>query len=144
MTALAFGYLKTAEALAKRGAPVEDLRAAAGLGRADDVARLLPGADDHSRHVALALAAQLGHVAVLRLLLDVGEDPNRFNPEEYHSHATPLHQAVCSDHADAVRLLVERGARLDVKDTIYDGTPLDWAVYGKRTGIAEYLRVRGR
>jgi hypothetical protein len=39
-------------------------------------------------------------------------------------------------------LLVERGARLDIPDTIYSGTPLDWAVYGERAEIAEYLRSR--
>ena len=49
---------------------------------------------------------------------------------------------VWSIHADVVRLLVERGARLDMRDTIYDGTPLDWAVYGGRTEIAEFLRER--
>jgi hypothetical protein len=43
-------------------------------------------------------------------------------------------------HVNEVRVLVERGARLDLKDTIYDGTPLDWATYGERTAIAEYLR----
>ena len=36
--------------------------------------------------------------------------------------------------------LVERGARLDLRDRIYDGTPLDWAVYGERSEIADYLR----
>jgi ankyrin repeat protein len=46
-------------------------------------------------------------------------------------------------HLDVVRLLVERGARLDIKDTIYQGTPLGWALYGKQTEIAEYLRGRG-
>jgi hypothetical protein len=39
-----------------------------------------------------------------------------------------------------VRLLVARGARLDVRDTVYQGTPLDWAEFGKRTEIATYLR----
>jgi hypothetical protein len=38
-----------------------------------------------------------------------------------------------------VRLLVERGARLDIRDTVYDGTPLDWANYGQKTAIAESL-----
>jgi hypothetical protein len=37
-------------------------------------------------------------------------------------------------------LLVERGARLDIRDTVYVGTPLGWADYGGRTAIAEYLR----
>jgi hypothetical protein len=140
MTALAFGYPKTAEALAKRGAPVDNIAAAAGLGRLEEAARLLPDADSESKHVALALAAQHGHADIVRLLLDAGEDPSRYNPEGYHSHATPLHQAVWSNHAEVVRLLVERGARLDIQDTVYQGTPLDWAIYGKREAIAEYLR----
>jgi ankyrin repeat protein len=80
---------------------------------------------------------------VVRLLLDAGEDPSRYNPDGYHSHATPLHHAALSNHADVVRLLVERGARLDIEDTVYHGTPLDWANHGKRTEIAEYLRARG-
>ncbi len=143
LTALAFGYRDTAEALARRGAPVDDLAAAAGLGRLDEAVRLLPAADDRSRHAALALAAQHGHADVVRLLLDAGLDPNRLNPDGYHAHSTPLHQAVWNDHAEVVRLLVERGARLDVRDTLYQGTPLDWAVHGGRTAIAEYLRGRG-
>ena len=36
--------------------------------------------------------------------------------------------------------LAERGARLDVRDRIHDGTPLDCAEHGNRFGIAEYLR----
>jgi hypothetical protein len=139
-TALAFGYRDTAEALARRGAPV-DLPAAAGLGRTEDVARLLPAADAETRHVALALAAQHGQAGVVRLLLDAGEDPSRYNPEGYHAHSTPLHQAVWADHLDVVRLLVERGASLDVKDQLYEATPLDWAIYGKRDAIADYLRA---
>lgn len=140
LTALAFGYLDTAEALARRGARLDSLPAVAGLGRIEDAERLLPEADGPTRHAALALAAQHGHAAVVRLLLDAGEDPSRYNPDGYHSHSTPLHQAVWADHMDVVRLLVERGARLDVQDTVYQGTPLDWAVYGGRTEAAEYLR----
>lgn len=142
LTALAFGYRDTAEALARRMPPRDDLAAMAGLGRREDVARLLRAADSRSKHVALALAAQHGHTDVVGLLLDAGEDPSRYNPDGYHAHSTPLHQAVWANHADVTRLLVERGARLDVRDTVYDGTPLDWAIYGKRTAMAEYLRGR--
>jgi Ankyrin repeats (3 copies) len=143
MTALAFGYLPAAQALARRGARVDNVSAAAGLGRVEDTARLLPHADGPSRHAALALAAQHGHADVVRLLLDAGEDPSRYNPDGFHAHSTPLHQAVWSNHAEVVRLLVERGARLDIRDTIYQGTPLGWAVYGGRTAIADYLRDQG-
>jgi ankyrin repeat protein len=140
MTALAFGYIDTARALVRRGAPVKTLEAAAGIGLLDDAQRLLPGAAADSRHAALALAAQHGHGGVVSLLLDAGEDPSRYNPEGFHGHSTPLHQAVWSDHLDVVRTLVERGARLDVRDTVYGATPLGWAEYGGRTAIAEYLR----
>jgi peptide-methionine (S)-S-oxide reductase len=78
------------------------------------------------------------------LLLDAGVDPSQYNPEGFHAHSTPLHQAVWANRETVVRLLVERGARLDMRDLVHDGTPLDWAVYGKRTEIADYLRDRGR
>jgi len=44
---------------------------------------------------------------------------------------------------DAVKVLVEGGASLDVKDTIYEGTPLGWAEYGEQAEIAAFLRERG-
>jgi ankyrin repeat protein len=143
MTALAFGYGNTAEALARRGARVNNIAAAAGLGRLVEATQLLPSADGESRHRALALAAQHGHVDVVRLLLDAGEDPNRYNPDGNHSHSTPLHQAVWATHEGVVRFLVERGARLDIKDTAHEGTALDWAIYGERTEIEKHLRGQG-
>ena len=142
LTALAFGYLDAAEALVRRGAQISNLAAAAGLGRADIAARLLPGADAETRHRALALAAQNGQAETAGLLLDAGEDPNRYNPQGNHPHSTPLHQAALGGHAAVVHLLVERGARLDIKDTGYHGTPLDWAIHGKQEEIAAYLRNR--
>jgi ankyrin repeat protein len=141
-TALAFGHQETAQALARRVKYLEDLAVAAGLGRVEEVKRLLPSANPLARHTALALAAQHGQLEVVRLLLDAGEDPNRYNPEGFHAHSTPLHQAVWAEHADVVRLLVERGARLDMRDTVYDATPLDWAMYGRKTAIAEFLGDR--
>src|SRR5689334_6093674 len=82
------------------------------------------------------LAAQHGHLDIVRLLLDAGEDPSRYNPEGNHGHSTPLHQAVISGRSEIVRLLVERGARLDIRDTIYNGTPLGWAEYCNQPEIA--------
>lgn len=139
-TALVFGYIDAARALVRRGAPVETLPIAAGLGDADAVARLLPATDAAARHSALALAAQLGHAAVVALLLDAGEDPNRFNPEGHHSHSTPLHQAACAGHTAVVRLLVERGARTDIADRLWQGTPLGWAEHCGQPEAAALLR----
>ena len=142
MTALAFGYGDAAETLARRGARVDTLAAAAGLGRLADVRQLLATAASEERHRALALAAQHGHAEIVRLLLDAGEDANRYNPKHYHGHATPLHEAVWHGREAVVRLLVERGARLDIRDAMYHATPLGWAEYGGRTEIARYLRER--
>jgi hypothetical protein len=143
MTALAFGYVETARSLARRGAAPDTLSAAAGLGLVDEARRLLASADEKERHVALALAAQHGNTEIVRMLLDAGEDPNRYNPERWHGHSTPLHQAIAADHPDVVRLLVERGARTDIRDTIYDGTALGWAEYCERPAIADWLRAQG-
>ncbi len=134
-----------AEVLARRGATI-DLPTAAGLGRVEDAAGLLPSADSEARHRALSLAAQQGHAAIVGLLLDAGEEPNRYNLEGNHAHATPLHQAVLGGHEAVVRLLVERGVRLDIRDTIWQGTPLGWAIYGggrAHAGMAECLRSLG-
>jgi ankyrin repeat protein len=142
LTALAFGFIDFARMLERRGARVETLSAAAGLGLTPRAGELLPAASAPDRHRALALSAQLGHRDVVELLLDAGEDPNRFNPKGNHAHSTPLHQAALAGHEDVVRLLVERGARLDIRDTIYEGTPSGWADHGGRKGIADYLRSR--
>jgi ankyrin repeat protein len=99
-----------------------------------------PGPEE--RRLAFALAAQFGHANIVEMLLDAGEDPNGYNPVGAHSHSTPLHQAALAGHHDVVRLLVEHGARLDVKDTIWQGTPEGWATHARKTDIAEYLRAR--
>jgi len=67
---------------------------------------LLVGASGEDRHLALSVAADLGYVETVRLLLDAGENPNRYNPVGGHSHATPLHQAAGRGHEEVVQLLV--------------------------------------
>jgi ankyrin repeat protein len=132
------GELESVQALIGRGARV-NLSVAAALGRVEDFGRLLSSSDGRDRHLALALASQFGHVEIVRLLLDAGEDPNRYNPVGGHSHATPLHQAAGAGNAQLVRLLVERGARVDMKDILWQATPAGWAIHEGRTEIAEYL-----
>lgn len=142
-TALVFNMCEAADALERRGAPIDTLAAAAGLGRLEEVRRMLPSAPANDRHRAVALAAQCGRADALGALLDAGEDPNRFNPPGTHSHSPPLHQAIAAGHLNVVKLLVERGARLDIKDTIYEGTPLGWARHCDRPDIASYLASIG-
>jgi Ankyrin repeats (many copies) len=44
--------------------------------------------------------------------------------------ATALHAAAYSGSADTVRLLLDRGAGIEARDTSWDSTPLDWAAVG--------------
>ena len=117
-----------------------DLPVAAALGRNAEVERLLSTATPADRHLAMAVAAQFNHVECLRLLLDAGENPDRYNPFGGHSHSTPLHQAAGSGHMAVVHLLVERGARLDQKDVLWHGTPANWAAHEGNPEIEAYLR----
>ena len=133
------GGFEGVNALLRRGARM-DLPVAAALGRYEDVVRLLPNSTSRERHLAFALASQFGHVETVRLLLDAGEDPNRYNPVGCHSHSTPLHQAALAGHMEVVRLLVERGARLDLKDVFWHGTAAGWANYGKKAEVEAYIR----
>ena len=133
------GEWEAAHALIRRGARI-DLPIAAALGRIEDFRRLLPNAGSDDRHLALALASQFNRIEIVRLLLDAGEDPNRYNPRGGHSHSTPLHQAAAGGYEEMVRLLVERGARLDLKDVLWHGTPAGWARHEGKTEIEAYLR----
>jgi hypothetical protein len=133
------GETQALNALIRRGGRI-DLPVAAALGSIDDFRRLLPASDEDERHLAFALAAQYGHVEIVRMLLDAGEDPSRYNPVGGHSHATPLHQAAGVGNFEMVRLLVEWGARLDLKDVLWGGTPADWARHGGKKEIEAYLR----
>jgi len=133
------GELEAVNALIRHGARI-DLPVSGALGRIEDACRLLVGASSEERHLALTLAADFGHIEIVRLLLDAGEDPNRYNPVGSHSHATPLHQAAGRGHDEVVRLLVERGARLDLQDILWRATPADWAKHAGKTEIEAYLR----
>ena len=144
ITALVFGVTDAARALVERGAPVDTLAAAAGLGRLQQVREMMASAGADDRHRALALAAQLGYGEIVSLLIDAGEDPNRFNPPGAHAHSTPLHQAICAGHLDVVTLLIEKGARPDIEDKIHRATPLAWAEYCRQPAIVEYLVNLGR
>lgn len=139
--ALVHGEFEAVETLLRHGGTM-DVAVAAGLGRTADVRQTLPSADSLSRHRALALAAQHGHAEIVTLLLSAGEEPNRYNPVGCHSHSTPLHQAALAGHLQVVQILVQHGARADLHDTLYKGTALDWAEYGKRDAVVAFLRER--
>ena len=142
VAALGHGEFAAVAALLRRGARVT-LPVAAAMGNAPDARQLIASASADERHLALALACQFGRVDIVRGLLDAGEDPSRYNPVGTHSHSTPLHQAVWAGHAGVVDLLLERGARTDLPDTLHHGTALDWAWVAQRDDMQAKLRAHG-
>jgi hypothetical protein len=131
--------MEAVKALLQHGARMT-LALAAALGKIDEARRFLPKAEPDQRHLALALSAQYGHANVVELLLDAGEDPNRFNPVGGHSHSTPLHQAAGNGHLDVVKLLLARGANPHIKDILFGGTPAGWANYAGKKEVEAFLR----
>jgi len=128
LNALAHGNVTAAKHLLERGEALT-LPVAACLGLGSSVERLAAASDEQLWEVALVAAAFYGQTEIISLLLKMGVNVNAFPHAKchFHEHATALHQAVCSGSLDAVKMLVNAGARLDVQDKIYCGTPLSWA-----------------
>jgi ankyrin repeat protein len=86
-----------------------------------------------------SLAALLGHVDCLRLLLDCGAD---VNVQGGPFQRTALIEAATTGQEEAVRLLLARGANLQAEDWGGD-TALDWALRRGQTPIVRRLRAAG-
>ena len=113
---------------------------AAGMGLIDDLRLLLVGADETSQLKALTCAAINGQSATCSILVDHGVDPNQYNPEGFHAHCTPLHNAVSGGSCETVSKLVDAGADTTTKDTMFDADALGWAQHLKRDGITALLK----
>jgi ankyrin repeat protein len=113
---------------------------AAALG--DDVAlrKLTAQSSPEDVQTAFALAVINGHVGATRTALAAGADVNAYLP--VHAHSTALHQAAIDDNIELIELLLAHGARRDQRDTLWDGTPLDWAIYEGRTAARAALEGR--
>lgn len=138
--ALSGRNLDAAAHLLKRGGELT-LATAICLDRDADVERLAKEASARDKQIALVAAALNGRAKALARLLQLGVDIDAYSTG-IHTHATALHHAVDSGSLDAVKVLVEAGAKLDTKDKVYNGTPLDWAEHEGRLEIADYLRKR--
>jgi ankyrin repeat protein len=145
LTALAFQYPDAARALETRGARVDTILAAAGLGREELVTQLvdatgclkpdvpLPPApklrlpQDPKAHLARALiwAAALGRTRVVEFLARQRVDLAATDEQGF----TALHWAAFRGHLDVMEVLLTRGAPLEAVNA-YGGTVLgatEWA-----------------
>ena len=137
VVALAHGQVAPVQALLAHGLAMT-VPIAAALGRNDQLAGLLARASADDRQTALGLAVINRQLEAARLCLDAGVDVNSLLP--VHKHSTPLHQAAINDDLPMLELLVARGARLDTRDTLWNGTPLGWAVHNEKRAAEAYLR----
>ncbi|MDX6485229.1 MAG: hypothetical protein QOF43_382 [Gaiellaceae bacterium] len=157
-TALYHGARESAELIAERGISPLALWSAAALGRVDLMEQLIgkpqahrpnladvgwppdapPGDDEQTiLDEALCHAAHNGRDDAVEWLLAHGAD---IDGAPYQA-LTPLHFAVQFEHASTVRLLVEHGADLDLRDRIHGGTPLGWA---EQSGNADIISLLSR
>eukprot|EP00750_Incisomonas_marina_P030014 INCI7255.2.p1 GENE.INCI7255.2~~INCI7255.2.p1 ORF type:complete len:2144 (+),score=306.74 INCI7255.2:432-6863(+) len=79
-------------------------------------------------------------VALIAYMLNVGEDPNQVNPTD---GATPLFRAVAARNVEAVKLLVEAGARVNHRNATTKRTPLHYAYKYGCFPVALYLLLHG-
>ena len=98
--------------------------ATAVLAAAPDLAARLTAED----HRILTDAANHGHTEAVRLMLDLGFPPG--TRSEQDDGATALHLAAAAGSTSTVRLLIDRGADIEARDTTWNSTPLEWAMVG--------------
>src|SRR5688572_6312410 len=153
MTALAFGYRDAAETLVRRGARVDNIIAAAAMGRTDLVERFLTDGtrlrpdvplvgpvwfrlpSDATAHIELALAwaCKFGRPDVAHLMLDRGVSPASKDSDDM----TALHWAAASGLTSVVERLIARGVALEARNT-WGGTVLTSTLH-----FALYMPVPG-
>ena len=109
--------------------------------RGADTNKPLPETGETPLHAALCKANRPAYTLVLKVLLAGGANPHCVTRTSAQTGAfmrdvktkgeTPLHRAAAFGSAEAIRLLLDAGARLDAKDANGD-SPLSWASWHLR------------
>jgi ankyrin repeat protein len=107
------------------------------LDRAEARAMLVGHPEYLSSPKAITVAIMRDSADVVEWLLDLGMSPDIEDPEEGKQH--PLHVAAYHDSLEIARLLLERGAQIDPRETRYSSTPLWGAVWGQHKRIIDLL-----
>ncbi|MBD2770867.1 sigma-70 family RNA polymerase sigma factor [Iningainema tapete] len=89
----------------------------------------------------LHMAALYSHHQVAVALLEHNAQVNATGTGNFEF--TPLHVAAMEGDLDMIRVLVEQGADLTLKDSIYDDTPLVWADEFDREAAIDLLKQLG-
>ena len=96
---------------------------------------------DESQTSDLLKAVDKGQIDLVQELLDSGNDPNEdAGPEG----AYPLHLSALKGNKEIVRVLLDNGARIDLKATNKDeATPLAWAAFFGQKDVVSLLIEAG-
>jgi len=134
--------LDALRALPAVGFPI-DAPIAAALGENARLRERIATAGAADIAAAFSFAVINGNLEGVRIALDAGADVNA--RLTVHSHSTALHQAAVDDNVELIDLLLAQGARLDARDTLWDATPLNWAMHQNRPAARAALeRATGR
>lgn len=121
--------------------PKDALHKAANTGNLEEVQKILktkpdPDARESFGGTALHAAMFQKNMQIVELLIDYGLDINAIGPANGY---TPLHDAVWANNKDAVKLLLTKGAKTDIKAK--DGlTPLEKAQKEGKTDLVECFK----
>ncbi|KAF5584289.1 ankyrin repeat [Fusarium subglutinans] len=88
----------------------------------------------------LALAAEIGHAGVVKILCMNGADVGAIWGEDKH---TPLSLAAINGHEDTMRVLIDAGSDMEARTVHSNRTPLHWAVFKHRVESTRLLLQRG-
>jgi ankyrin repeat protein len=136
LVAKKFGHDDVFALLMDRSPADMKLAVACALGDEASVRSLLASRPTLARELAeddvrlIADAAETNRTDAVRLMLEAG-----WPADARGKHgATALHWAGFHGNAAMARELVRRGAPLDARTTEFEGTPLEWTLYGSRHG----------
>ena len=89
--------------------------------------------------ISISEAALNENIEAVKQHIAAGTDVNARD----NGGSTPLHQAAINGHKEIAELLIANGADVNAKTKSTGKTPLDYAVMGKKTDIADLLRKHG-
>jgi len=152
--------------LLERGAKVQNIRTAAGLGRTDLIEgyfnsdgslkveagridwpfgkrfqdRINAWSQDRQGIInnAFVYACMHGHIDAAKLLLEKGAEINVI-PGGFDFAGTGLHYAALNGHRAMIEFLLDHGADRTVKDTKVNSTPAGWAEHGGHSDLLNVL-----
>jgi ankyrin repeat protein len=158
--ALYWGNQDTVQMVLGRGATIHNLRIAAGLGRVDLIEgffaddgtlkpeagimswpfrrKQLEGGPQDLIDNALIYSCISNRIEAAECLLRRGARINAI-PPGFDYAGTALHYAAYFGHRELVDFLIDRGARLDIKDTKVNALAAGWAAHAGHQELSDYL-----